>query len=432
MFPRSWLRLLSALLLVFASCTEADPATPRPTAQATPAATAEPTARLTPAASATAQATSGAQTAAPDPTAQAFDPESVEVSFEPFASGLEALTYLTHAGDGSGRLYILEQRGTIRVLESDGSLRAQPFLDIADRISAGGERGLLGLAFHPAFAENGRLFVNYTDRNGHTVVAEYLRAGADEADPASERILLNIEQPFPNHNGGMLAFGPDGFLYIATGDGGSGGDPFGSGQDPSSLLGAILRLDVDSGDPYGIPSDNPFVDDSSARPEIWAWGLRNPWRFSFDRRTGALFIADVGQGAWEEINAEAAGEGGRNYGWNIMEGPDCFGSSDCDQNMLAPPVAWYARADGNCAVSGGYVYRGEDFPRLDGAYLWADYCSGRVWALDSGAALANGQAELAELGSSGLNPSSFGEDESGELYLVGLGGEVVRVTARDR
>ncbi|MDQ3938559.1 MAG: PQQ-dependent sugar dehydrogenase [Chloroflexota bacterium] len=351
---------------------------------------------------------------------------------EPFASGLAPLTYLTHAADGSGLLYAVEQEGVIQVIEADGSVRPEPFLDISERVAGGGERGLLGLAFHPQHVDNGRLFVNYTDVDGHTVVAEYARPTETTADPASERILLRIEQPFANHNGGMIEFGADGYLYVATGDGGGGGDPHRTGQDLGSLLGAMLRIDVDvqRAEPYGVPPDNPFVGQPGARPEIWAWGLRNPWRFSFDRRTGALFIGDVGQGAWEEINAQTAGDGGQNFGWNIMEGPQCFAAADCDTSGLTVPVAAYRRDSGNCAVTGGYVYRGERFPALAGAYLLADYCSGVVWGLDAATAVERGEAELHELASAGLSPSSFGQDEAGELYLVGHDGQVLRISAR--
>jgi len=338
------------------------------------------------------------------------------------------LTFVTHAGDGSGVLYAVEQRGVVRAIEPGGVLRERPFLDISDRVRAGGEQGLLGLAFHPQYATNRRLFVNYTDANGDTVVAEF-QTQVDVADSASERLLLGIGQPRGNHNGGMLAFGPDGYLYVGTGDGGGAGDPERAGQDRGTLLGKLLRLDVDGPEPYAIPGDNPFIQAADAAPEIWAYGLRNPWRFSFDRQTGDLFIGDVGQGAWEEINAEPATTGGRNYGWNVMEGPDCFAEPGCDTTDLTLPAAAYGRAGGNCSITGGYVYRGLASPSLVGAYLFADYCSGTVWGLDAHAAIANGQAEITELTSSGISPVSFGEDEAGEVYLVGQGGEILRVVA---
>jgi glucose/arabinose dehydrogenase len=265
-------------------------------------------------------------------------------------------------------------------------------------------------------------------------VSEFARLAEAQADPASERVLFSLEQPFANHNGGMVVFGPDGYLYISLGDGGAGSDPLGAGQDLGVPLGKILRVDVDAGgqEPYAIPPDNPFVDREGARPEIWAWGLRNPWRLSFDLATGALVIADVGQKRWEEINVQPAGGGGRNYGWSIMEGPECFGADSCDAAGLIMPVAWYPLGGGQCAAVGGYTYRGSQFPALTGAYLFADYCSGLVWALDLATALERGQAEAHEVASAGLRPSAFGEDEEGELYLVGHGGEILRISARPR
>jgi glucose/arabinose dehydrogenase len=398
---------------------------------------AQPTPPALPEPKPTGQATLTGQptlTAQPTPTSspqQSLDQGQVAISLEPFVSGLGALTYLTHAGDGTGRLYAVEQAGVIRLIEPDGTVRDDPFLDISELVRAGGERGLLGLAFHPDYAANGRFFVDYTDSPaGDTVVAEYRRASETAADRSSERVLLQIEQPFGNHNGGMLAFGPDGYLYVSSGDGGSAGDPNGNGQDTASLLGKILRIDVDQGDPYAIPPDNPFAGSSDARPEIWAYGLRNPWRLSFDRLTGDLFIGDVGQGSWEEIDAEPAGEGGRNYGWNVMEGPDCYRASTCDQAGLTLPVAVHGtHADGGCAITGGYVYRGEAHPALAGMYLFSDYCAGIVWALDAAAAIDTGQADYAELARSDIIVSSFGEDEAGELYLAGGDGTILRITA---
>jgi glucose/arabinose dehydrogenase len=345
---------------------------------------------------------------------------------------MAGLTFVTHAGDGTGLLYALEQRGVIRIVEPDGSVRPDPFVDLTDRISGGGERGLLGLAFHPDHAANGRFFVDYTDSNGHTVVSELQRSGEGTADPASERLVLQVDQPFGNHNGGMIAFGPDGDLYIALGDGGSGGDPQGNGQNRSTLLGTLLRIDVDGDEPYAIPADNPFADGADGRPEIWAWGLRNPWRFSFDRQTGGLFIGDVGQGAWEEVDVQPQGLGGLNFGWNTMEGPACFGGTGCDQTGLTPPVASYPLSGETCAVTGGYVYRGGGQPLLAGAYLFSDYCSGQVWAVDAARAQAESDLPPEQLGDVSFNVSSFGEDESGELYLVDHAGAILRITARAR
>jgi glucose/arabinose dehydrogenase len=364
-------------------------------------------------------------TSAPAP----FDPGAISLTFEPFAAGFGALTHVTHAADGSGRLYAVERAGRVHLIERDGTVLATPFLDITDRVSAGGERGLLGLAFHPEYADNGRLFVNYIDPANNTVVAEFARATEATADPASERQLLYLEQPFGNHNGGMVEFGPDGALYISSGDGGGGGDPLDAGQDLSTLLGAMLRIDVDSAEPYAIPADNPFVGQPDAAAEIWAWGLRNPWRFSFDALDGSLFIADVGQNRWEEINVEPAGAGGRNYGWNVMEGPECFGTAECDTTGLVMPVAWYSIAGDDCAVIGGYVYRGERYAALGGAYLLADHCSGVVRALDADAAKAGEPVELYDVGNAGLRVTTFGVDEAGDVYIAGLDGQILRLVA---
>jgi glucose/arabinose dehydrogenase len=321
-------------------------------------------------------------------------------------------------------VYVVGQGGVIRVAERNGRLQPTPFLDISDDVTAGGEQGLLGLAFHPAYEQNGRFFVNYTDLNGDTVVAEYRRTGERAAGPGTERVLLHIEQPYPNHNGGMLAFGPDGFLYIGMGDGGSGGDPHDNGQRLDTLLGKMLRIDVDAGRPYGIPSDNPFVGDEERRPEIWAYGLRNPWRFSFDRQTADLFIGDVGQNELEEIDVLPAGTPtGANLGWRIMEGSRCFLTEDCDTEGLLPPVAEYATAEG-CAVTGGYVYRGERFPALRGGYLFADFCGGQIWGLNADKA-RQGSAVPRLLLRTDFRISSFGEDEAGELYVTDLLGDTV-------
>jgi glucose/arabinose dehydrogenase len=356
----------------------------------------------------------------------------VRLGVEPFLDGLDALTFLTHAGDGSGDLYAVAQRGLIYRVDVEGALQTEPFLDIDERMTSGGEQGLLGLAFHPDYESNGRLFVHYTDNRGDTVISEYTRGvvdrGASFADADSERVLLQVDQPYPNHNGGMIAFGSDGYLYIGLGDGGSGGDPLGNGQAMSTLLGKILRIDVDSGDPFGIPADNPFVDQDLARPEIWSLGLRNPWRFSFDSESGAMFIGDVGQGSQEEIDAEPAGAGGRNYGWNVVEGAYCFATDPCDTEGLTPPVVGIDHTGtGACAITGGYVYRGAAFPELVGTYVFSDFCAGTLWTFDAQAALDTGQAVPQIVGESGLGPSSFGEDEAGELYVVTLEGEIFRV-----
>jgi glucose/arabinose dehydrogenase len=263
-------------------------------------------------------------------------------------------------------------------------------------------------------------------------VSEFVRGAEGSVNAAAERVLLTVKQPFSNHNGGMIAFGPDGYLYIALGDGGSGGDPQGNGQNLATRLGKLLRIDVDGGDPYAIPADNPFADGAGgAMPEIWALGLRNPWRFSFDRQSGGLFIADVGQNEFEEINAEPAGQGGRNYGWNIMEADRCFGGGGCSRRGLTLPVAVYSHDQG-CSVTGGYVYRGAAFAQLFGGYVFADYCSTTVWAIDADRALAGESLNPIEMGSLGFTASSFGEDEAGELYVVEHDGAIHRLVATPR
>ena len=358
---------------------------------------------------------------------------SFALELRPFAEGLASPTFLTHAGDGSGLLYVVEQEGRIRTVDPIGTVGEAPFLDIADRIVAGGEQGLLGLAFHPDYPDDGRFFVMYTAvDDGANTISEFTTADGT-ADPASERIILAIPDFAGNHNGGMVAFGPDGYLYAGTGDGGGGGDPQDNGQDNFALLGKMLRIDVngpaEGETPYAIPADNPFADGAAAAPEVWAIGLRNPWRFTFDRETGDLWIADVGQGQWEEVNVEPAGQGGRNYGWNTMEGPDCFEAESCDQAGLTLPVTAYEHGQGDCTVVGGYVYRGQAHAELQGQYLYGDFCSGRLWSLDAAAAIAEGPAEPTDRLQAGISLSSFGQDEDGELYAVDLAGTLYRIVA---
>ena len=370
------------------------------------------------------------------PTAHAVivpDPASVEVALQPVVGGLDTPVGIANAGDGSGRLFIVEKIGRIRVVRN-GELAATPFLDITDRVGAArSEQGLLGLAFHPRYAENGLFFVNYTDRQGNTVVSRFsTHAGQSQPNPASEVVLLILDQPAANHNGGHLAFGPDGYLYIGTGDGGGAGDQYGNGQNGQTLLGAMLRLDVDGNQPYTIPADNPFVGEPSVRGEIWALGLRNPWRYAFDRATGDLYIADVGQNMYEEVNFQPAGDsGGQNYGWPVMEGLHCFPADrPCNREGLTLPVREYDHSQG-CSVTGGYVYRGNEFPLLTGIYLFGDYCSGRIWGLARSG--DGGGWRVAQLALVDAQPSAFGEDEMGELYLVGIGGgQLFKITARSR
>jgi len=327
--------------------------------------------------------------------------------------------HVTHAGDGSGRIFVVEQAGRIRILDN-GVVLPTPFLDIASRVASAGEQGLLSVAFPPGYPAKRYFYVYYTPVPGdNTVVARY-RATADNniADNTSETIVLRVPQPFGNHNGGQLAFGPDGYLYIGKGDGGGGGDPLNSGQRTDTLLGKILRVDVESGAAtYAIPPDNPFVGIAGILPEIWAVGMRNPWRFSFDRGTGDLYIGDVGQGNFEEIDFQPAGSaGGQNYGWNLMEGDSCYppGTVVCDRNGLALPVFVYSHALG-CSVTGGHVYRGSAIPSLQGVYLFGDLCTGRIWGIrKNGAAWDN--AVLSD--NTGLTITTFGEDESGNVYVV--------------
>ena len=335
------------------------------------------------------------------------------VALETVAQGLEDPVHVASPA-GDPRLFIVEQPGRIRIVKDD-HLLATPFLDIRPRVRSGGERGLLSVSFHPRYAENGFLFVNFTDLNGDTHIERFTAHG-DRADPQSAKLLLFIKQPYANHNGGLTAFGPDGMLWIGMGDGGAGGDPHGNGQNLGTLLAKMLRIDVDHGDPYAVPPDNPFVDRRGARPEIWAYGLRNPWRFSFDAATHTVQIADVGQNQWEEIDVAPVAAAGLNYGWNVMESAHCFRPSrNCDTSGLVMPVLEYAHDEG-CSITGGAVYRGSRIPALAGAYVFSDYCSGwlRSFRYEDGRA-----TDLREWNVENLGPvSSFGEDAQHELYVV--------------
>lgn len=366
-------------------------------------------------------------------------------------TGLSQPLHITHAGDGSGRMFIVEKGGRIKIYL--GSSYQGTFLDIHTKVSNTSEQGLLSVAFPPEYESKGFFYVDYTNLAGDTVIARYqVSSDPNVADSASEEILLTIDQPYANHNGGQMAFGPDGYLYIGMGDGGSGGDPGNRAQNPADLLGKILRIDVGRAStpippagsiraffpvvfkggeisPYSIPPDNPFINTPGYRPEIWALGLRNPWRFSFDRTTGDLYIADVGQDTWEEVDFQPAGDtGGRNYGWRILEGAHCYNpSSGC-----VPPPGYVAPAfeyshgtnDSNgCSITGGFVYRGSTYPSMQGVYIYGDYCKGKIWG-----ATNNSGWQTFLLTTAPFSISTFGEDESGEIYLADFGnGKVYRI-----
>jgi glucose/arabinose dehydrogenase len=337
------------------------------------------------------------------------------------ADGFQKPVAIAHVGDS--RLFIVEQRGVIRVLQ-DGIVQQEPFLDIRDRVNNSAfEQGLLGLAFDPDFARTGYFYVNYTNAGGDSLISRFTATlGEAQTDPATEATVLRIDQPFSNHNGGDLHFGPDGFLYIAAGDGGSANDPHGNGQNTDTLLGKLLRIKVGEAEPYAIPGDNPFAA-GGGRPEIWAYGLRNPWRFSFDSLTGDLYIGDVGQNAWEEIDFLPAGSpGGANFGWNHREGTHPF--ADQRTEGLIDPIAEYANAGSECSVSGGVVVRDPELPAWQGAYLYGDYCSGGVWGLLRD---ASGQWQPSRLFSTRFNISAFGTGADGAVYLVSHDGSIYRL-----
>jgi glucose/arabinose dehydrogenase len=337
------------------------------------------------------------------------------IALSPVLTGLARPLGITHAGDGSGRLFIVLQGGKILVHDAGGT---SEFLDISSLVLCCGEQGLLGVAFHPNYASNGFFYVNYVNPANQTVIARYsVSANPDVANPNSGVPLLTVDHPYGNHKGGQIKFGPDGYLYIAIGDGGSAGDPENRAQNLGLLLGKLLRIDVDHGTPYAIPADNPFLTTPGAKPEIWAFGLRNPWRFSFDRQTGDLLIADVGQGAREEVNFQPAGaSGGTNYGWRRMEGTLCYNpASGCNDGTLTLPVLEYDHSLG-CSITGGYRYRGIQYPQFAGTYIYGDYCSGRIW----GTTTLSGPGPWPNtlLLDTALNISTFGEDEAGELYVA--------------
>lgn len=351
----------------------------------------------------------------------------LQITLTSVATGFTSPLDIENAGDGSGRLFVVEQGGTIRILQN-GNVLSTPFLDITAKVTSGGETGLLGLTFHPGYAQNSRFYLNYTRTTGgqlQTVIAEYQSSAGNPnvADPNSERILLTVNQPFANHNAGQLAFGADGMLYFGLGDGGSGGDPFGNGQNTQVLLGKMLRIDVDhtsTGKQYAIPADNPFVN-GGGLPEIWAYGFRNPWRFSFDAPTGRMFVADVGQDAFEEIDIVTKGN---NYGWNVMEGTHCFNpATGCSMTGLTLPIIDYSHSEG-VTVIGGFVYHGTLIPAMQNAYVFGDFSNGKMWILQE--PTTNNWTRTLVL-SSGRQISSFGRDEAGELYVADYTGSVLQV-----
>jgi len=353
------------------------------------------------------------------------EPLPDDIAVEVVASGLSSPLYLT-APSGDTRWFIVEQPGRIRIVEN-GQLLTTPFLNITSRVLSGGERGLLSVAFHPAYASNGFVYVNYTDTGGDTRVERYtLGADPNRLDTTTAQLILTVDQPFANHNGGHQMFGPDGMLYVALGDGGSGGDPQRHGQNLNSLLGKLLRLDVDAGTPYAVPADNPFAGQAGRRGEIWASGLRNPWRFAFDRVARTLYVADVGQSRWEEVNVVPQADAEINYGWNVLEGSECYGATTCDRTGLTLPVVEYSHADG-CSVTGGLVYRGEAIPGLRGHYVYSDYCGGwlRSFRYQDGRVSDRHEWAVGSLGS----VLSFGEDAAGELYILSANGNVYRIIA---
>src|SRR3954465_1017589 len=344
-------------------------------------------------------------------------PSGLSLALTPFVTGgLTAPVFLTQPLD-DGRIFVVEQPGRIRIIRN-GMLQTQPVLDLTSKVLYGGERGLLSVAFHPQFATNHSFYVYYTTQpNGDIRIERFtMTLDHESADPASSKLILTTSHSAQaNHNGGLLSFGPDGMLYAGLGDGGGGGDPFGNGQNFNALLGSLLRLDVDHGDPYAIPADNPFVGQANHRGEVWAKGLRNPWRYAFDPPPGLLYIADVGQDAHEEVDVEPATSGGLNYGWNVTEGFSCYNAATWSRTGFTDPVIDYPHSSGACSITGGYVYRGAAIPGLQGHYLYSDFCAGFLKSFRYSGGTAVDQKDWAITSSS---VTSFGKDFSGELYLI--------------
>jgi glucose/arabinose dehydrogenase len=386
--------------------------------QASPLLASTPSATITPP---QASPTPEPPTPTPTPLPPTELPDPASAAWTIVTGGLDSPIDIQSAGDE--RLFVVEQVGRIRIVES-GVLQPGPFLDMSDRVgSEGNEQGLLGLAFHPDFEQNGAFFVNYTDVSGDTVVSRFhLTEDPNRADPSSETVILAYDQPYANHNGGGLAFGPDGYLYIGSGDGGSGGDPEGRAQNHDTLLGKLLRIDVDGGSPYAIPPDNPFAS-GGGRPEIWAFGLRNPWRFAFDPATEDLYVGDVGQGDWEEVDFLAAGSpGGTNFGWDFREGQHDYEGGAPEG--LTDPIAEYSHGEGGCSITAGRVVRDRALPAWQGVFLYGDYCTGYIWGVlrDS-----SGAWRSARLFETGLRITSFGTGSAGEIYLLDRGGGLYRL-----
>ncbi len=366
-------------------------------------------------------------TCASDATGPTSPVGSVKVRLEEVATGLNFPVLVTAAPGDTGRLFVVEKGGTVRIIKH-GVLLPTPFIDLTGRVTTGSEQGLLGMAFHPT---DGRVVLSFTvagsTGGGTSRIATFTTgANPDVLNPATEALVIAVDQPYGNHNGGHVAFGPDGYLYAGFGDGGSGGDPQGHGQNTDDLLGSLLRLDLDRGLPYTVPANNPFVGQPGMRGELWNWGLRNPWRFSFDRATGDLYIADVGQNKWEEVDVQpAASTGGENYGWAIMEGNHCYKSITCNKTGLVLPVTEYGHDDG-CSITGGYVYRGAAIPELVGTYLYGDYCEGWVRSVVYRNGVVTQSLSWPTLDTKQLI-TSFGEDARGELYVVLSNGTIYRI-----